>query len=425
MNVSFRFFLFFLRRNLKLMKKILFAFACLPLFVSCVDMFWNDGFGKMRSRTMGSGRIGGSDAGSTEQEQTEGGSESSGKIVKTDTVLLVCGVQVPPGYDWQIDTAIGLANGKVVLYRDMKEVLSIPTGYGECVSTDPDTHHLIGGHLYTEFSTTDHTVIKRDGEPLVEYEGREYLNGLLERGGDIYTLSSRRSGSGFTCRKNGEIIFDSPGGFIFGSFQESTYPETGALYEDSGKLCFSYKEYRWGSSACVYRDGRRSMVLAEDNVNLQDVRMHDGDIIAVGINPSGHARLVIGDCSSTLECGGFWESCRLLCTGSEIYVAGNVSDSSGIRERSVIMSADGVLREEKIREHRAFCYGSKVWLEPIEYSGYYCLSRGCLYSFAGDWYKALTPKNGCCPILMKNGEMREIEMNGYLTGVEVAVIPSS
>ena len=386
--------------------------------MSCVDMFWNDGFGWPRSRTMESGRISAPDG--------PADPENPGEVMKLDTVLLLCGVQIPPGYDWQIDTAIGLAQGKVVLYRDMKQALSIPTGYNEHVSTDPDSHHLIGGHLYTEFSTSDHTFIKRDGEQLLDYDGREYLYGLLERGSDIYTLASRRSGFGFTCRKNGEIIFDSPGGFIFGSFQDSTYPETGALYEDAGKICFSYKEYRWGSSACVYKEGQRSLVNVEGNLDLQDVRMHGGDIVAVGISPAGHAYLVTRGCSTMLGGGGFWDSCRLLCSDRDIYIAGNVSDSSGIRVRSVIMNAaDGVIKEERNGDARAFCDGSGVWLEPMEYAGYFCFSKGCLCSFAGDWYKALTPKNGCCPILMKNGEMREIEMNGYLTGVEMAVIPSS
>lgn len=409
-------FFCFLAANFDVMRKTLLFFLCVFGLTSCVDMLW-DSLGKMRSQVLGPGSLG--RTGETDAIEPD---VPSG----CDTLLLLCGVQVPPGYDWQKDTAIGLAQGKVVLYRDMKQVLAFPTGYYENVSTDPDTHHLIDGHLYTEFSSSSRTVIKKDGKMLFEYEGREYLDGLLVRDGDVYTLGSRRSGYGFTCRRNGEIILDSPGGFVFGSFRESTYPETGGLYLDEGKICFSYRDGRTGSTACVFREGLQSMVNAGDGVRLEDVRINNGEITGVGINSAGKACVMRKGRVSVLDSDFLWDSCRLVFVGADVFISGCASDSSGIRRRTVIVDAgDGSVKEDEEGEKRVLCDGGKFWLEPMEYAGYYCFSKSCLCSFGDDWYKALTPKNGCCPVLVKNGITQEIEMNGYLTGVEVAVIPTT
>ena len=159
---------------------------------------------------------------------------------------------------------------------------------------------------------------------------------------------------------------------------------------------------------------------------MEDVRVFNGEILGAGICHSGDVCLVRQGNTSVIKTGQIWDSCRLVFSACDVYLAGCVSDSSGINTWSVIVNAENaVVKEKKKGESRAFSSGDRVWLEPAEYAGYFCFSRTCLCSFGGDWYKALTPKNGCSPILMKNGMMKEIEMNGYLTGVEVAVIPTS
>lgn len=115
-----------------------------------------------------------------------------------DTTLYFCAVRFDESYDWQRDTAYGSESFELLLYRDFEPVLSVSSAGSGCVSADFDTHHIIGGHLYTEKSDLSSTVIGRDGVEIIRFEGREFLKGLLPDGEDIYT--PRRAGTARASR---------------------------------------------------------------------------------------------------------------------------------------------------------------------------------------------------------------------------------
>lgn len=196
-----------------------------------------------------------------------------------DTVLYMTAVEFPEGYDWRRDTSFREVQGRLVLYRDSLRILEFPAGPGYPAGLDPDLHHFVGGHIYTESCTGDETVIGRDGETLFSYPGRELLCGLLVEGDDVYTLGRSRSGKGFSLRRNGEELFSRPDGGIAAHFSANPLYLSGALYRDRGHMYFSYwRPLEEGSEINLWyivEDGVESRVEVPDG-RMYDIRVRDG-----------------------------------------------------------------------------------------------------------------------------------------------------
>ena len=171
----------------------------------------------------------------------DGEQEGGGEIVRqADTSIYFCAVRFDDDYVWQRDTAYGSVPYELLLFKDFEQILSIKSSEASCISPDHDTHHIIDGHLYTEYSNLTRTTIGRDGAVILDFSGREFLKGLMPHDGDIYTLTEKRDGNGFNFRKNGELLFTKSGGSVFGGMDDPSYGPTGALYFDRGDLTFCY-----------------------------------------------------------------------------------------------------------------------------------------------------------------------------------------
>lgn len=154
-----------------------------------------------------------------------------------DTTFYYAAVDFPEDYDWVKDVSGGSSTAEITFFRNSEPLFSIPSGKSSLISNDPDTHHILEGHLFTEYSTISETVVKRDGNELFRYAGREFLKGLVVEEEDVWTLGQDRSGSGFSLRRNGEAVIAKREGTVFGDF---TLRPQGALYRDGGELCFCY-----------------------------------------------------------------------------------------------------------------------------------------------------------------------------------------
>ena len=160
------------------------------------------------------------------------------ELIPGDTTVYVSTVEFPKDYCWQKDSVGENRPFSLVLYRNFKKVLSVRGG--GIVSSDPDMHWIIGGHLYAEYSTGTETIVSIDGKEKVRYEGREMIRGLLDREDGFYTLGQSRSGTGLTFRRNGEIIFSDEEGIVLGDMSNPCC-RSGGLYElDDGVPAFCY-----------------------------------------------------------------------------------------------------------------------------------------------------------------------------------------
>lgn len=323
-----------------------------------------------------------------------------------DTSIFISAVRCEPGYDWRRDTAYGVSSSELLLMHDGEVIVCVPTSAAAHVCTEPDMHHIIGGHLYTEFSNGTRTYIGRDGEELFSFEGREFLKGLCEKDGKVYTLSEKRSGKGFSFRENGTVIISSSSGDILGSFSEPSYRGTGALYLDDGKVCFTYSS---GSSLFkqfnLVRDGEESS--PGRGPNILDVRSVQGKDVVAKTSFSG---MVWSNARIWPESDGY------LISGDALY---NGSRCSGILDTRngefKVLGPAGLLIYYK--------NGMSAAMDPGSMEGCFFFPGACADMLGSNLAKVITPLDtGRPPYLDTGDRIEKYEgFNGFLTGLSTEI----
>lgn len=178
----------------------------------------------------------------------------------------------------------------IILFRNGERIMSIRTGDLEEIGGENDQHHFLNGHIITEYNSSSGTVIKKDGKDFVRYDGCEVLRGLLSQEGSIYTLGQNRRGEGFSLRADGEVIFESESGRVWGDMLDITSYPSGALYEDNGSVIFCYYKSNDSQDSqngvrqwFIVRDGFQTQLMIPNNITeIYDIRIIDGHICMVG-----------------------------------------------------------------------------------------------------------------------------------------------
>lgn len=277
-------------------------------------------------------------------------------LMTTQKSVYVSAVVAPEDYDWQQDSVFGASGFKVILMKDYEEILSLDTGKESLVSPEPDLHHIIGGHLYTEYTTDSETIIKKDGTELFRYRGREWLKGILPSSDSLYTLGQSRNGSGFSFRLNGNAVMVKNYGTVCGGFGQCNFNGNGALYYSYDDICFDYLADSVKFHVCSGTDNARN-----NGYNVKHLSMQYEDSFLYYEFPKGF--------------------------GAEISYLDN-----------------GIFS-----------------LPPdIPEGSYYFFPTGGGAFLEDTLYLALTPKDrNRKPFVWCNGDCREIDVNGFLTGIEI------
>jgi len=381
--------------------------------------------------------------------QTAGGRGENEKEESNDTTIYVSGVAFPDGYDWKRDTLHGEIDCRLVLLRNGKRIVDLPARLDRQVSSDPDMHRIVDGHLYTEFSSDSVTLIGKDGRTLFSYRGREMISGLMVRPDGVYTLGSDRDGNGFSYRKDGQVIMKKDTGIVYGGMYGISRP-TGALYEENGHLYFTYYT--------VFRSAGRTIrhyYTVEDaneteiefpmkSVGLYDIQVIKDELYFLLNRYSDFSTLA-------LVCGKDYKdivpnsvasasNARIVADGTVIYVVSDlVSKNSRHYYTSVwredegektfpgkteILIANGTVcameknADGKVR--KASCGDKSFSIE----GDYALMTRNCAAYSGGRLFLALTPSEiGKSPVLWFNGIGKEISeiKNGFVTGVSVVL----
>lgn len=345
-----------------------------------------------------------------------------------DTALYFSAVRFPDDYDWQRDTAYGTVPYELLLYRNLQPVLSLRSGPGCCFTPDPDRHHLLSGHLYTERTLATQTLVGRDGAELFRFAGHELLVGLLEDGEDLYTLSRKDGGLGFSLRCNGRLLFEREEGSPYGNLSDPSYGPGGALYRDREHIVFCYHSGKAGSQAhYLVRDGeeiRLSQILP--GARILDLRYIREAAIPLQSVVFTHS----------LSEGRIWPE------SSGYSVTGLFSDPEG-RPVSGCLPSRSLSTLEPICEGEAFLYHSAQATYAVveEEDGTLCwygpdgggrsegparfLSADCALALGAQLILAYTPRDGREPPRIRfGGQVREVELNGYVSGVGVEINPA-
>ncbi len=351
-------------------------------------------------------------------------------------VCYVTAFDYPDDYDWRADREKGSVKCSLVVFADGIPMMKVPVGDVFEVSSDPDMHRMIEGHLYTDYSTGSETVIKRNGKTLLRYPGREVICGIIADGDTLYTLGHSRHGEGFTFRKNGEVILERTAGRTFGR-----------LHRDEGKICFAFTEPVASVGGNIERyyhftDGVIVQTAVRDDVRkVWDIFSHKGEICWVAS--------VTGIEEPVLFKDG--------CLNAMVLFEGYTPLTLSIVEGDGSLYVEGILTSEDLSLVSAFwsrpghslsfddgfvasssCLsgdGINFTFNPVDLSGYGMIYRNgdelpmpagysvmgprCAAVAGGILHIGLSFLEGGRPMIWKDGQTELLDISGYIASVSV------
>ena len=399
------------------MKTPLFISGVLLLFVcSCEPLSLNYAFGSSRqshqsSRTVSNAR--------------------DGSVVSGNSVYYYTAVSFPPDYDWRRDTSYGAVQASVNLYRNDSLLIQIPTG--ALAGPDADMHHFIQGHLYTQFRSGGRTVLAKDGQVILELDREAILAGLLPLDGKLYTLWKNRSGEGFSLMDGSNELFSRSRGQLLGSLSLGAYMPSGALYTDLGRPCFCYRN---GNDWYVVRESQEDLI-KKPYWPVYDIRSIDGQT-CIFFQGSSSASANFQYKGSAISYSPdqflFLKPGYIYVNDGEPFCAGAGYQRWDYTPYILVNFMSGKILE---LPGSGLCQLSSNPLALLFYSsdgttGYYSYASGIRY-LQGRFYH-LSPcegirmdgklhivlnsmEPGAKPGIWKEGEIRELDINGFISGI--------
>lgn len=400
----------------KVMRRIIFSFVAMCAMISC---------GIHEIGGIGNGVGDGIWGGIQDAPEDMGG---------LHTVCYMTALDYQKDYDWRADQARENVKCSLVVFADGKPVLKVPVGASHEIGSDPDMHRMIDGHLYTDYSTDTHTVIKKDGVLLFRYPGPEAICGMEIIGEDIFTLGESRSGDGFALRRNGEAIFERDAGGVIGEFINDNDCLCFAFYEPvkntDGQICRYY----------AYGDGNVSQVAVRDDIKeVWDILVNKDRVRYVADLTGLTAPVIVDGPSMTgvaLPVGASMVSCRLFSVAGDTGLEGICRLKTGSMINAVWI--DGYMLEafddtNWISASGTDGYGVFCAINPatkdgsglIYHSGdaydmpegYAVMGKECLKMIDGILHVGLSSRKGCKPVLWKDGDVDTLNINGYIATI--------
>ena len=373
--------------------------------------------------------------GQTNSHRPSGGvNDSHGGTSEVRKVCYLTAMEYPKDYDWRADEARDTIRCSLVVYEDGAPVMKVPVGDAYETSSDPDRHRIIGSHLYTDYSTAEETVVKRDGQELFRYSGDEYICGMEPIGDDLYTLGQSKDGKGFALRKNGEVVLSKDNASLIGG-----------LFNDNDNLCFAFCEQISSSGEPSYRyyasiNGSVSQVaVREDIKEVWDIFVCRDCVVYVatliGINTPV---LFVGDSMAQLPfpIGASLLSCKIFKTVSSVGVEGIYRLRSGRYISTVWLDTEELYSYTGNGSISALSTdGDEVFfvINPfgrnacgsIYHSGnltdmpegYTVMRDDCVRVVDGILYVGMSSQDGCKPIVWKDGIVDSLDINGYISAI--------
>lgn len=351
-------------------------------------------------------------------------------------VCYVTAFDYPDDYDWRTDKEKGSVRCSLVVLADGVPMMKVPVGDEYEVSSDPDMHRMIGGHLYTDYAAASETVIKKDGRTVLRYPGREMICGMLAEGDDIYTLGRPRKGDGFTYRKNGEIVLERESGRTFGR-----------LHKDGDSICFAFAEPVLADGEDIERyyhctNGRvEQTALRNDVEKVWDIMSYKGEVCWIA-RVTGVSRPVLyhnGNLRALIQPeDGSPLALRMTGNGDVLFVEG-IYTSPEVTLASVfwpypghcISFDDGYIAASCCLEgdgmnyvfNPAPGYGQGMIYRSGEElpmpSGYAAMGTDCAAVAGGILNIGLSSQEGERPVMWRDGDVEFLDICGYIASVSV------
>lgn len=360
-----------------------------------------------------------------------GGGNGAG--FRKDTALYISVLEFPKSYDWRKDSAYLRSGAEVVLYRNGERVLKLPTGPADDIGTGADMHHIVEGHLVTEYYGSHGTVVKLDGKEVFRSSQPEVLRGLLMDGEELVSLTQKRDGKGFVYRKGKTVLMERSNGDLIGALGDDTYFTSGALAMDNRSICFAY---RLPDGAVFVEDGNERAVAC--NGDLIDIRRIEGNHCILE-REGDHLRFSVGDRSRAIG-----SSYNMIRNGCHISVIGDepaalcLLDNRYGSSTTEVQMVDRAVRilmgiHTIVPCDGGFGYVSHDPSSRIEITGnegnasrnegaYLWMGAKACCSIGGQIIVGATPySTGGFPEVIRDGKKESLEVNGFVTGVSCVI----
>lgn len=377
----------------------------------------------------------GTDSGSGSEVGTGSGGPGDGGADDAEGrkhVWYAVAVDYPEGYDWRSDMEPETVKCSLVVFANGIPVQKVPVGERYEVSPDPDMHRIIDGRLYTDYSTDNETVIKRDGEPLVRYPGREMILQMVLDGENLYTLGQARDGGGFSLRRDGEVLVESETGYAFTHLQRCEDGFSFAYYEvvGSGDNVFERYYHYLAGEVCQVAV-REDVKKVWDIVFIEDTLCYLASVVGASVPV-----LVVGDKISALEIPLRTEvkNCRFLSEGDGMSIEGMVYQrrrqlSSSLWDKDALVRvfpAGYTVASSCVSEGRVSCVlnasregaqgiiynDGETWMLP---EGYISMGGHSMVMIDGKVYAGLTSQGDESPAVWADNEIKPLKINGFIS----------
>ena len=361
-----------------------------------------------------------------------GGSQDGTGLERT--VCYMTAMDYQKGYDWRADESREMVKCSLVVYEEGTPVMKVPVGEAYEVSPDPDRHRIIGGHLYSDYSTAAETVVKCDGRQLFRYPGREYICGMEIMDNDLYSLGQPMDGSGIVLRRNGEIILSRERAELVGE-----------LINDRDSLCFAFCEQVIGSGKSLYRyyasvNGKVAQVAVREDIKMVwDILVrHDRIVYVASLVGIGKPVVVDGDrlIQLSLPAGMSLVSCKVFEAGASVGVEGICRFRNGVHCEIVWLDGNRLcvyIGKGKISALKSYDDGVFFVMNPPDRdasgsiyrsgelldmpAGYTVMGDDCVIVKDGILHVGLSSLDGRKPIVWKDGIVDSLDINGYISGL--------
>ena len=360
-----------------------------------------------------------------------GGGSGSGVGKK---IWYAVGVDYPDEYNWRADENEGTVKCSLVVFANGIPMMKIPVGERYEVSSAPDSYRMIGDCLYTDYSTAAETVIKRNGEQLYRYSGREMILDMIVEKDDVYTLGLSKDGNGFTCRRNGEILAQRNNGNAFPRLQSNENGLSFAFYELVGTGSEAMERY------FHYHNGEiRQVAVREDIKKVWDIALCGGKLCYLATMVGISAPVLVTDTSmNILERKENFEvvNCRFVSEGEELFVEGVASQegttlfsciwkggslmkmfSPGYIVSTICEADSGVacVLNGATSKQAGIIYRGEELLEMPE--GYMSMGGRSMAMIDGILYVGLTSWKGGEVAVWIDKEMKPLKINGFISNI--------
>lgn len=346
----------------------------------------------------------------------------------------ITAVDYQKGYDWRSDQARESVRCSLVVFADGVPVMKVPVGDTYEVGSDPDMHRMIKGDLYTDYSTDSETVIKKNGDALFRYQGRETMCGITVAADGVYTLGQSRDGDGFSFRKNGEILLQRETGVVLRN-----------LEYDGDSLYFAFYETILNASGGVGRyycavNGKVRQVAVRDDVRtVWDVVIRNGRVIYVASLVGAQYPVLCTEGRMTylqIPTGATLLSCRLFWVGDGLGAEGIFKNADGEIHNALWL--EGYLlssfpKQNVVSALDVYANGIFCAVNPVEPSGQGLIYRGgeqydmpqgyavmgnnAIDVVDGILHVGLSSFDGQKPIVWRDGQIDSLKVNGYISAI--------